>query len=247
MTAPSVRFINSLYLLGLLCLIVKSDETTTEVSKFNETKIVQNSVESSTKLNHGFESTTAIGISPTTEKSPISITEATRNELASTMNGSFITHEADYYDEDVIEMTSTTQTIRIENSTIESSNISTATVTTTQMYKNTTEITTSTTVEAPGEAISIENATTTTITPTPKNETESATNSTEPNGILNAEIVSDLYTYYTMITPIILRIIFGITVSVAKVKDALKRPTGIIITLFCNFFYMPLVSASNSV
>lgn len=169
--------------------------------------------------------------------------ESTRSELASKTNESFTgIDETDDYDDDVTELSSTTEIIKIENTTTTSSTTSTTAV---PVTTSTTEITTSTTVESTTEAAANENVATTTIAPIPKNDTELVTNSTESNGILNAAIVSELYTYYTMITPIVLRIIFGISVSITKVKDVLKKPVGIAITLFCNFFYMPLVSCSR--
>lgn len=260
MTAPSKMCINSLYFVGLLILVVKSAIATAEVSKFNETKVV------------GIESTTVSKISTTTATFPIIESTTKSSDLASTTIDSFIIDEFDYYDEDDIEAPNATEIVKIESSAMESATVndtvetttkvipsenvtttttiavtpsneaepvsnstesSTATANDTQVYESTTVITTTQAVESTTKAIPSENETTT---------TEPVSNSTESKGIFTAGIVADLYIYYKMVTPIVLRIIFGIIVSVTKVKVALKKPIGIAVVLFCNFFYMPLVS-----
>lgn len=245
MCASSIRCINFLYFVGFLFLIVKSGITTAQVSKVNQTKVVQSEIESFATKKHGFESTTVGKIQTTTVKPSATIEsnvtqvfEATTSTyLASTTIESLTTYEDDYYDENITEVSSTTEANKIENAT------TIPTLNHTQAPESTTEVTVITTIASTTETTTIhENSTTTTIAPNPKNESEPGSNATDSNGILNAQIVTDLYIYYKMITPIVLRIIFGISVSVTKVKAALKKPTGIAISLFCNFFYMPLVS-----
>lgn len=259
MTAPRLRCINFLYFVGFLTLIVKTGITEAQVSKVNETKTVQNGNKSFVTTEYGVESTTANQIYTTTVKSSTiefnstTAFEVTTNSvLASTTIESPTTDEDYYYvDEDVTNKTSTTEAKKIEDTTIKYTTI--PTVNTTQVLESTTksEAVTTTTIASTTEIASTtsnENlTTTTTIASSAKNGSQPVTNQTDSNGILNAQIVTDLYIYYKMITPIILRIIFGIIVSVTKVKAALMKPAGIAISLFCNFFYMPLVSKWKSI
>lgn len=229
--------------MGFSFLIIKSGSTTADASKVNETKVVQSEIKS-------IESTSASQIHTTTVQSSTNesnVTKAfevtTSTYLASTTVESPITYEDDYYDEETTIASNTTEVNEIEDVPIISTTI--PTIIHTHVLESTTEVTvTTTTIASTTETstTSDKNVTTTTVAPNPKNETKPESNTTESNGILKAQIVTDLYTYYTMIAPIVLRIIFGIVVSMTKVKDALKKPTGIGISLFCYFFYMPLVS-----
>lgn len=255
MNAPSKRCINLLHFVGFSFLIVSSGLTTAQVSQVNETKTVPNGNKSITTTEHGVESTTASQISTTLVKSSTikydsttAVEKTTSNILASTTIEpleSLETDEGDYYDE-VTEIVTTFKANKTEDkpfkyTTIPTVNHTEALESTT---KNATVVTTTiaSTTLIDSTTSSANLTTTTTIAPSPKNESKPVQNDTEPNGILSAQIVNDLYIYYKMITPIILRIIFGITVSVTKVKAAIQKPTGIAISLFCNFFYMPLVS-----
>lgn len=239
MAAPRIRCTNFLYFVGFLVLIVKSSITTAQVSKVNETKIVQHGNESVVRADYGVESSTV---------SQIYTTPSTIESLATT--------EDDYYvDEDATEVPTTTEPKKIEampitkataiptsNHThvLESTTKSEAVTTTTAASTtSTTEVAFTTEVSS---TTSYANLTTTTVASGPKNGSQPMSNDTDSNSILSAQIVTDLYIYYKMVTPVILRIIFGMVVSVKKVKAALVRPTGIAISLFCNFFYMPLVS-----
>lgn len=227
--------------MGFTFLLIKCDAITAEIYKVNETKIVPSEIKS-------FESTTGVEIWTTTVKSSTIVPNVTKvfevttsTHLPSTATESLTTFEYDdFYDEDVTEVSNTTEANKIKEITINSTTI--PTVNHTQVAESTTEAIVTTTIATTTETTTFRaNLSTTTIASIPKNESRPASNETDSNGILSAQIVTDLYTYYKMIAPIILRIIFGIIVSVTKVKDALKKPTGIAISLFCNFFYMPLV------
>lgn len=249
MAAPRIRCTNFLYFVGFLVLIVKSGITTAQVSKVNETKIGQHGNESVVQADYGVESSTPV-------ISTIAVEATTNSVLASTTIESLATTEDDYYvDEDATEVTTTTEPRKIEampitkataiptsNHTheLESTTKSEAVTTTTAASTtSTTEVAFTTEVSS---TTSYANLTTTTVASSPKNGSQPMSNDTDSNSILSAQIVTDLYIYYKMIAPVILRIIFGMVVSVKKVKAALVRPTGIAIALFCNFFYMPLVS-----
>lgn len=283
---------NFLYFIGFSILIVKSGLTTAQVSKANETNVVQNGNQSSTTTELGFESTTTseiykTSVKPSTIKgdaTTISFEVTTNSVLAASTTIESLTTELDDYYDDFIEETSTTEASEIEDIPINNTTtpaiptiptvtqtqvpelstkiedipikytttpaiLTIPTVNHTQVPESTTknEVIVTTTTIASTTAIdsttSSENLTTTTIaSKSPKNESRPVSIGTNSNGILSAQIFNDLYIYYKMITPIILRIIFGIGVSLTKVKAAVKKPAGIAIALFCNFFYMPLVS-----
>lgn len=61
----------------------------------------------------------------------------------------------------------------------------------------------------------------------------------DSNGIFHVTLIFNIY---KAISPIILRIIFGIALDEIKMMVILKRPIGIGIAFVCNFIFMPLVS-----
>lgn len=130
-------------------------------------------------------------------------------------------------------------TTKVHNTEVTTeSEVEETTTTTTTIMMTTTELTTT-------EAVVNENVTTTTTTIQPSNnETTQTLNDTDHKGqpILKAETIANIYRYYKAITPIILRILFGIVMEMRKVKATLKKPIGIGIAFACNFLFMPLVS-----
>lgn len=252
MNAPSIRCIHILYILGLLLFIVESDAfttttTTTEVSKVDGANAFQTKsfepppTTRTTTTTEAAITTTAKSTSIEPNVTKVFEVTTTSGSVADPIDQSPTTIELDRYDVNSTEKPNTTEFSEIEDITV-------STVINTEKYETTTETVKFTSVESTTETIPYENenltTTTTTIALNPSNDSEpvSNANATDPNGIFIAAIASDVYIYYKMVAPIVLRIMFGIIVSVKKVKAVLKQPYGIGITLFCNFFYMPLVS-----
>lgn len=66
----------------------------------------------------------------------------------------------------------------------------------------------------------------------------------DSQGIFHVKFIFDIY---KAISPIILRIIFGIALDETKMMEILKKPIGVVIAFFCIFIFMPLVSCLISI
>lgn len=89
--------------------------------------------------------------------------------------------------------------------------------------------------------------TATTLRTIGKNESVLNVKSVPTNGSCKSalKIVKLIYKYYYPVALVIVSLVFGILLQMENIVAVLKRPYAPVISIFCNYIFSPLVSASQ--